>query len=342
MRRDMEDIKEHDRQCSNQLFSLYGLSRVRQLLNSVPTKPPERVERETGPPRFAIVGAGISGIAAAAHIKNLGFDCHIFEAGGEDQLGGIWARVNKTSGLQIHSSSYRFHPSIKWQSAYPLRDDILSQTCSLWKKHHLSKHTSFSFEVSRVYREENHWIVNERCYGEFHGVVVAVGTCGGPHTPKFPGMNDFSGNILRVSELDDKDLRGKEVVIVGGGASAVEAVENATAQSAASVKVLARVCQELYDASATGFANFNQSEQWIIPRSWTFGSLLAFRHSSKEMILGWLLEHFLRTFYYRDLVYLAPPQSTKHRLSISTPILNSHILEKVVSAFETYKHHCEC
>merc|ERR1712093_747940 len=64
-----------------------------------------------GRPKIAIIGAGLTGVAAASHCVGHGFDVRIFEKGDRKALGGIWSRVNNTSGLQIHSIMYRFHPS---------------------------------------------------------------------------------------------------------------------------------------------------------------------------------------------------------------------------------------
>ena len=318
------------RWCLTSPFSLHALTRIPYLSSLVSTRPSSEPQDLPETPRFAIIGAGISGIAAAAHITSLGFDCHIFEAGGEDQLGGIWTRVNSTSGLQVHSSCYRFHPSVRWQSDYPLRDDILDQTRRLWKDSSMSERTSFNFEVTRVYRENNAWIINDHIHGRFQGIVVAVGTCGSSQTPNFPGMEHFSGDVLDASTLDGKDVKDKEVVIVGGGASAVEAVEYATAHSAANTKVLARVSRTSVSVQGMNLTHFIQSEQWIIPRSWTFGCLLAFRHSSKEMLIGRFLEYLLRTYFYRDIDHMAPPKKEKYRLNSSTPIINSKIMNRVV------------
>ena len=54
-------------------------------------------------------------------------------------------------------------------------------------------------------------------------------------------MGDFGGQTCHSSELDGVDVRGKEVVVVGGGASAVEAMEFAVDHGAGSVVVVTRV-----------------------------------------------------------------------------------------------------
>jgi hypothetical protein len=36
--------------------------------------------------------------------------------GWEEHVGGVWARENSTSQLQLNSILYRFHPSITWKA----------------------------------------------------------------------------------------------------------------------------------------------------------------------------------------------------------------------------------
>ena len=48
---------------------------------------------------------------------------------GVRSVGGIWAHVNKTSGLQLNSLLYRFHPGVLWSCTFPKRDEILHGLC---------------------------------------------------------------------------------------------------------------------------------------------------------------------------------------------------------------------
>jgi len=86
-------------------------------------------------PKIAIIGAGITGVSSAAHCVGHGCDVVLFEGRTEEYLGGIWARVNKTSGLQIHSVMYRFHPAVHYDSEYPKRDAILAQVRGIWEQY---------------------------------------------------------------------------------------------------------------------------------------------------------------------------------------------------------------
>lgn len=57
------------------------------LLSSNPPPPNASLSR----PRIAVIGAGLTGVSAAAHWVGHGFDVMIFEAGGPENLGGIWS-----------------------------------------------------------------------------------------------------------------------------------------------------------------------------------------------------------------------------------------------------------
>ena len=60
---------------------------VSKITAPVPPAKGQRLRR----PRIAIIGAGLTGVAAASHCVGHGFDVTIFEAGPRKNLGGIWA-----------------------------------------------------------------------------------------------------------------------------------------------------------------------------------------------------------------------------------------------------------
>lgn len=135
-------------------------------------------------------------------------------------------------------------------------------------------------------REGGHgrWIINDGSDGIFDGIVsfecliqlpggsrsssqiVAIGTCGSPKRIDFEGQSDFNGTILHSSELDDADLEGKKVVIVGSGASGVEAAELAVSKHAKDIVLLAR------------------DDKWIIPRNTIFDIALALQPFGRQMV----------------------------------------------------------
>lgn len=96
----------------------------------------------------AVIGAGVSGISTAAHLVGHGFQVTIFDEA--EKVGGIWSRVNRTSGLQISSLMYRFFPSVLYTRGYPKRDEIVDNIESIWKRYGLEERTRLGVSKSRV------------------------------------------------------------------------------------------------------------------------------------------------------------------------------------------------
>jgi NADPH-dependent 2,4-dienoyl-CoA reductase/sulfur reductase-like enzyme len=69
------------------------------------------------------------------------------------------------------------------------------------------------------------------------------------------------------------------MIIIGGGASAVEALEFASAEEADKISILAR------------------SDKWIIPRNPLLDMILAMNVFGQETILSWIPEMLLRKFF---------------------------------------------
>lgn len=204
---------------------------------------------------------------------------------------------------------YRFHPSIKWKGGYPKQNQIVDQITKLWHHYGLDEKTKFNTRVTAIYKDkQKRWIVNNPSHGRFDGIIAAIGTCGAPKMPNLPGQEAFSGEIFHSSNLDGKNAKGKRILIVGGGASAVEALQWAVDTEAAEIKVLSR------------------SDKWIIPRNAFVDVLLAFNIFGQETFLSWIPETILRRFFYRDLKDLAPAD---RGLFTETPMVNSEIFNQV-------------
>jgi Flavin-binding monooxygenase-like len=209
---------------------------------------------------------------------------------------------------------YRFHPSVQWKSGYPTRKQIVDQITNLWTQYELDERTKFDTRVEKIYKDNTgRWIVNDVGNGHFDGIIAAVGTCGEPKMPALPGQEKFKGVMVHSSRLtaDNVDAKGKRILVVGGGASAVEAVEFAVKTGAASTSILSR------------------SDKWIIPRNAIVDILLAFNVFGQETILSWIPETLLRRFFYRDLRDLTPTSSKG--LFTDTPMVNSEIFHQIRS-----------
>lgn len=156
---------------------------------------------------------------------------------------------------QLNSMLYRFFPGVHWSKAFPLRDEILSQIRSIWQEYGLESRTRFNTKVTKVYRYDEfstdpkkyghgRWTVNDGEDGIFDAVFATVGSCGEPKSVEFKDQGKYEkGRIVHSSELDNlkpEEIMGHKVVIVGSGASGVEAAELAVTKGADDIKIIAR------------------------------------------------------------------------------------------------------
>ncbi|EPQ60566.1 FAD/NAD P-binding domain-containing protein [Gloeophyllum trabeum ATCC 11539] len=324
------------------------------LFKPTPPKSPDQPTKPLG--RVAVVGAGLTGISSAAHAIAHGFDVVIYEAG--DRPGGIWAHVNSTSGLQLNSLIYRFHPAVLWRHAFPKRDEVLSEIRRIWKEYQLEPRTRFNTRVTSVTRSpadfveaedldpknsgHARWIINDGSDGPFDAVIVTIGTCGKPQKVGFPGMPDseesgdnrsdksdqkregkedehegetFQGQVIHSSELDEADLEGKTVLVIGSGASGVEAVETALSKGARDTLMVAR------------------DDKWIIPRNIVFDTTLSAQPFGRETPLSFIWEWVLKKWHYRGVEDIAP----HHRgIFEGTPVVNDEFLNYIRTGRCTY------
>ncbi|KAI0710915.1 FAD/NAD-P-binding domain-containing protein [Earliella scabrosa] len=309
------------------------------LFKPPPPPGPEYPKNPKG--RIAIIGGGLTGISSAAHAIAHGFDVVIYEQ--DDKVGGIWAHVNKTSGLQLNSLLYRFHPAVVWSCTFPKRDEILSEIRRIWKEYQLEPRTRLRTPVRSIKRvpgtgehikddpasSQSRWIINDGEDGEFDAVVVTIGTCGAPMRINFPGLpqhNDntsetedskhegreevFQGEVFHSSELDDAPLEGKRIIVIGSGASGVEAVETALSKGAKHCVMLAR------------------EDKWIIPRNIVIDTLISAQPFGREMPLSFLWEKFVAFWNYHGAPGLVP---ARLGLFESTPVVNDEFVPLVKS-----------
>ncbi|KAA1470893.1 FAD/NAD-P-binding domain-containing protein [Dentipellis sp. KUC8613] len=392
----------------------------------------DKLEKPFG--RIAIIGAGLTGVSSAAHCIAHNFDVVLYEAG--PRPGGIWSHVNKTSGLQLNSLLYRFHPGVLWSRAFPYRDEILSEITRIWKEYKLESRTHFNTPVRSVHRVEGtkspgaKWTINDGKDGVFDAVIVTVGTCGPPQMVGFPGMpeldakddsaksehhgingrnNDgkdkvkqssdkrkeevrrkvdqlrrdphednthyvgdvdpredgapsfaevakhepavqdgdptspgqssqsrntnekkekhapaskpekkenlkkdsdekFEGRLHHSSQIDDADVKDKIVVVIGSGASGVEAVETALQLGAKKTIMIAR------------------DDKWIIPRNIVFDTTVSAQPFGREMPFSFIWERVLKHWQYHGVEDLIPSDKGIYD---ATPVVNDEFLEHV-------------
>jgi 4-hydroxyacetophenone monooxygenase len=187
--------------------------------------------------KVVIIGAGMSGIAAAYRLKQAGVDFQIFEKG--NAVGGTW-HDNTYPGcrvdIQNHMYSYSFAQRTDWPMYFSPRKVLAEYFQQCAQDFGVMSDISFGHEVTAMRWEEESqiWHVDVRSgvgatavttTVEAHAVVSAVGQLNRPQMPNIEGVGDFAGPAFHTARWDDSvDLAGKRVIIIGTGASACQVI----------------------------------------------------------------------------------------------------------------------
>ena len=190
----------------------------------------------------AIVGGGLAGLVAGAHLKEAGVnDVRIIEKGGD--VGGTWY-WNRYPGAQCDVESYIYLPLLEETGYIPsekyARGPEILEHCRRIAHHYgLYDNACLSTEVTSIEwdRSRSSWTLRTGRGDAISARFVVMGN--GPlHRPKLPGIAGielFGGHSFHTSRWDydytggDPDgnlhnLRDKRVGIIGTGATAVQVV----------------------------------------------------------------------------------------------------------------------
>lgn len=198
-----------------------------------------------------IVGAGLSGIGAAAHLK---MDCPnksfaIFE--GRETMGGTWD-LFRYPGIRSDSDmftlGYRFRP---WNDPKAIADgpSILKYIKETAEEFDLLQTIRYNHSVEKAEwnSSEAVWKVTakigeEKRFFQCNFLYLCTGYYDyeNGYTPDFAGMKNFQGQIVHPQKWTDEiDYKDKKVIVIGSGATAVTLVP-ALAEKASHVTMLQR------------------------------------------------------------------------------------------------------
>ena len=184
--------------------------------------------------KIAIIGAGITGIAAASILNKAGHQTILFEKSGK--AGGVWAVGYPGVYLQNTSRQYTL-AEFPWpfKPAYhPTATEILKYLDLAIEG--LGLDVRKRAEVVGMVENDRGWTLRYRDDAgeqeqQFDYVVSAIGQyTEGKYKPAFPGQETFEGGIITERDIDSPDLfRDKRTVVVGFGKSAVDIAAMASA-----------------------------------------------------------------------------------------------------------------
>lgn len=200
-----------------------------------------------------IVGAGISGLAAAKRLDDVGYENYkIIEKA--TRVGGTWRENTYPGcGCDVPSAlySYSFAPSSKWSHLFARQPEILSYLEEVSQTFHIDQKIEFGTELIKASwnTEQNLWVL-ETSKGTYlsRTVIFATGPITEAQIPKLEGLDTFKGEMFHSAKWNhDYDLTGKRIAVIGTGASAIQFVPQ--------IQPLAK---ELYV--------FQRTAPWVIPK----------------------------------------------------------------------------
>ncbi|GLY75142.1 flavin-containing monooxygenase [Actinoallomurus iriomotensis] len=198
-----------------------------------------------------IIGAGLSGVGAAYHLQSAFPERTYTILEARDTIGGTWDLFRYPgvrSDSDMNTLGYRFRP---WTQAKAIADgpSILRYIRDTATEAGIDRHIRFGHRVVRAEwsSADARWTVEAVHDGETVRLSARfLYACSGyyrydaGHTPHFPGVERFRGTVVHPQHWpDDLDHTGKDVVVIGSGATAVTLVP-AMAERAARVTMLQR------------------------------------------------------------------------------------------------------
>ncbi|MDT7756518.1 MAG: hypothetical protein QOH27_2416 [Mycobacterium sp.] len=214
-------------------------------------------EPVTDDPDVVIVGGGIAGILAGAHLRKAGIArIRIVDAAGG--MGGTWY-WNRYPGVMCDVESYQYLPMLEELDYIPTRryafgEEIREHLQRLADRFELVPDALFHTGVTQTTWDDaaGRWTVRTDRGDELscRYYVLAVGILNLMKLPVIPGMDDFDGRAFHTARWDYgftgggpgeplSDLGDKVVALIGTGASGLQALPP-LAESAKHVYVFQR------------------------------------------------------------------------------------------------------
>src|SRR5262249_12651429 len=190
-----------------------------------------------------VVGAGASGLSAAAALKQVDIEATVLEQ--DERLGGTWAR--RYERLLLHTvrglSGLAHYPIPRRYPRYLSREEYASYLVEYAA--HFRLHIETGCEVSKIRMESKRPVTWSAATsrGDWHCrvIVVTTGQYRIPITPQWPGAETYRGALVHSAHYTaGSPYAGKRVLVVGMGNSGAEIATDLVEQGASYVALSVR------------------------------------------------------------------------------------------------------
>lgn len=188
-----------------------------------------------------VIGAGQAGLSSAYHLRASGLDFAVLDAA--PAPGGAWQERWPTLRMEtVHGifdlPGLRFPPPAPDERA---ADAVPAYFASFEKEFGIDVRRPVA--VTAVRDNDDGRLLVESDHGTWttRALINATGTWTRPFVPHYPGQETFRGRQLHTADYrGPQEFAGKRVVVVGGGASAVQLLAEIADVAAATTWVTRR------------------------------------------------------------------------------------------------------
>lgn len=282
-----------------------------------------------------IIGTGFGGIGLAIRLLQAGQrDFVLLEKA--DDIGGVW-RENHYPGaacdVPSHLYSFSFERHFDWSRTFSPQADILRYLHHCTDKYGVRPYMRFGKEVTQAQFDEKtgQWQVECADGSRFQScvLVAATGQLSRPLIPAGLALENFQGEWFHSAHWrHDYDLTGKQVAVIGTGASAIQFVPH-VARQAAQLTLFQRSPpyvlpkpERLY----TGFWRwlFDRAP-WLVTlhRAWIY-TALEYRQPVLRGVRLWM--HLVERMFAKHLQEQVPDPALREKLTPDYPLGCKRIL----------------
>ncbi|MBI3214275.1 MAG: NAD(P)/FAD-dependent oxidoreductase [Mycobacterium sp.] len=202
-----------------------------------------------------VIGCGMSGLLAAIRLQQAQIPYTVIEK--NDGVGGTWWE-NTYPGARVdvgnHFYCYSFEPSDHWTEFFARQPELQAYFDDVMRRHGVAENVRFGTRVDSATwdADTGTWsVLTHTADGgtqtlTARAVISAVGQLNTPLVPEFEGAEEFSGPAFHTARWDhDVSLAGKDVVMIGAGASGFQ-IAPAIADEVARLTVFQRSAQWMF------------------------------------------------------------------------------------------------